>query len=158
MTDANFKTLWRISNHLTLDGNGGKKSGARWHSMGNRIVYLADSPMAAIVETLVHLDVDPEDMPDFYTLLAVSVPEGLAIQTLLLPDRDNWKQDLPLTRRIGDAWLASLETPLARVPSVIAPRTWNYLVNPLHAHAPQVQIAEVIKERFDNRLFRFGTR
>jgi RES domain-containing protein len=158
MTDANFKTLWRISNHLTLDGNGGKKSAARWHSMGNRIVYLADSPMAAIVETLVHLDVDSEDTPAFYTLLAVSVPERLAIQSLSLPDGDTWKQDLALTRRIGDAWLASLETPLARVPSVIAPRTWNYLVNPLHIHAPQVQISEIIKERFDNRLFRFGTR
>jgi RES domain-containing protein len=158
MTDAKFKTLWRISNHLTLDGNGGKKSGARWHSMGNRIVYLADSPMAAIVETLVHLDVDPEDTPASYTLLAVSVPEGLAVQSLSLPDGDSWKQDLPLTRRIGDAWLASLGTALARVPSVIAPRTWNYLVNPLHTHAHQVQIAEVIKERFDNRLFRFGTR
>jgi len=38
------------------------------------------------------------------------------------------------------------------------PRTWNYLLNPEHPDAKQVQIAEVIKERFDNRLFRFGTR
>jgi RES domain-containing protein len=63
-----------------------------------------------------------------------------------------------LTRQIGDAWLASLETALARVPSAILPRTWNYLLNPEHPDAKQVQIAEVIKERFDNRLFRFGTR
>jgi RES domain-containing protein len=158
MSNANFKTLWRISNHITLDGNGGKKSGARWHSVGNRIVYLADCPMAAIVETLVHLDIDSEDTPDFYTLLRVSVPEGLATQKLELPEADNWKQDLPLTRRLGDAWLASLKTPLARVSSGIAPRTWNFLLNPEHPDAKQVQIAEVIKERFDNRLFRFGAR
>jgi RES domain-containing protein len=158
MSDAIPKTLWRISNHITLDGNGGKKSGARWHSKGSRIVYLADSPMAAIVETLVHLDIDSEDTPDFYTLLRVSVPEGLTIQSLELPDGDDWKQDLALTERIGDAWLASGETLLARVPSVIAPRTWNYLLNPGHPDAMQVQIAEVIKERFDNRLFRFGPR
>jgi RES domain-containing protein len=63
-----------------------------------------------------------------------------------------------MTRRIGDEWLASLETPLARVPSAIMPRTWNYLLNPEHPGAKQVQIAEVIKERFDNRLFRFGAR
>lgn len=158
MTDAGSRTLWRISNHITLDGNGGKKSGARWHSVGNRIVYLADSPMAAIVETLVHLDIDSEDTPEFYSLLKVSVPEGLAIQSLELPDGDGWKQDLPLTRRMGDAWLASLGTPLGRVPSVIAPHTWNYLLNPAHPDAKQVGIAEVIKERFDNRLFRFGSR
>jgi RES domain-containing protein len=59
---------------------------------------------------------------------------------------------------MGDAWLATLETALARVPSVIAPHTWNYLLNPEHPDAKQVVVAEVIRERFDNRLFRFGTR
>jgi RES domain-containing protein len=158
MSNAISKTIWRISNHITLDGNGGKKSGARWHSKGKRIVYLADSPMAAIVETLVHLDIDSEDTPDFYTLLKVSAPEGPTNRALEHPAGDDWKHDLALTQRIGDAWLASGETLLARVPSVIAPHTWNYLLNPEHPDAKQVHIAEVIKERFDNRLFRFGSR
>jgi RES domain-containing protein len=158
MNDANFKALWRISNHITLDGNGGKKSGARWHSVGNRIVYLADSPMAAIVETLVHLDVDREDSPVSYTLLKVSLLDGLPVQSLDPASASEWKQNLELTRSIGNAWLASLITAIARVPSVIAPHTWNYLLNPEHPDAAQVQIVEVIKERFDNRLFRFGGR
>jgi RES domain-containing protein len=51
-----------------------------------------------------------------------------------------------------------LETQLARVPSVIAPQTWNYVLNPAHPGAKQVQVAEVLKERSDNRLFRFGAR
>jgi RES domain-containing protein len=59
---------------------------------------------------------------------------------------------------MGDAWLASRETALARAPSAIAPQTWNYLLNPEHPDAKQVQVAEVIRERFDNRLFRFGAR
>jgi RES domain-containing protein len=126
--------------------------------MGRRIVYLADSPMAALVETLVHLDIDSEDTPDSYILLNVAVPKGLRIKSLEPPDGDDWRQNLALTQGIGDVWLASGETPLARVPSVIAPRTWNYLLNPEHTDAKQVQIAEVIKERFDNRLFRFGSR
>jgi hypothetical protein len=37
------------------------------------------------------------------------------------------------------------------------PHTWNYLLNPEHPAASQVRIVEVIKERFDNRLFRFGS-
>lgn len=149
-------TLWRISNYLDLSGEGGRKASARWHTAGAKIVYLAESPMAALVETLVHLDVDSEDTPDFYTLLRISVPDDLAIQGLDPPAGSEWKQNRELTRRMGDAWLAALETPLARVPSVIAPRTWNYLLNPEHPDATQVQIAEVIKERFDNRLFRLG--
>ncbi|HEY1901633.1 MAG TPA: RES family NAD+ phosphorylase [Terracidiphilus sp.] len=158
MTINEPRALFRISNHITLDGNGGKKAGGRWHSMGNRIVYLSDSPMAAIVETLVHLDIDGEDTPDFYTLLKVSVPDSVAVQSLDPPAGTEWKQNLKLTRSIGDAWLASVKTSLARVPSAIAPHTWNYLLNPDHPDAKQVQIAEVIKERFDNRFFRLGTR
>ena len=149
---------WRISDYPDLSGEGGRKASARWHTAGSRIVYLAESPMSALVETLVHLDVDPEDTPDFYTLLKISVPDDFAFESLDPPAGIEWKQSFELTRTIGDVWLASLTTALARVPSVIAPYTWNYLLNPEHADAGKVQIAEIIKERFDNRLFRFGTR
>jgi RES domain-containing protein len=50
------------------------------------------------------------------------------------------------------------QTAWARVPSAIAPQTWNYLLNPEHSEAKKVKIVETIQERFDNRLFRFGTR
>jgi RES domain-containing protein len=158
MTDIELKTLWRISDFIDLSGEGGRKARARWHTAGSRIVYLAESPMAALVETLVHLEIDTEDTPDFYTLLKISIPDGLSIRSLDPPAGSDWKRDLELTRRLGDAWLASLETPLARVPSAIAPQTWNYLLNPEHPDAKQVTVAEAIKEQFDNRLFRFGAR
>ena len=153
-----MKTLWPISNYIDLGGWGGRKFSSCWTSLGRRVVYFAESPTAALVETLVHLEVESEDTPDFYTLLKIAVPDDLAIQPLDPPAGSEWKQDLELTRRIGDAWLASLETALARVPSAIAPHTWNYLLNPAHPDARQVQVAEVIKEHFDNRLFRFGAR
>ena len=52
--------FWRISDYIDLSGEGGRKAGARWHTAGSRIVYLAESPMAALVETLVHLEVESE--------------------------------------------------------------------------------------------------
>ena len=158
MIEARQKTLWRVSNYIDLSGEGGRKASARWHTAGSRVAYLADSPMSSLVESLVHLEVDSEDTPDFYTLLKISVPDGIAVRQLDPPAGTEWKEDLELTRRMGDAWLASMETPLARVPSVIAPHTWNYLLNPEHPDAKQVQVAEVIREQFDNRLFRFGAR
>ena len=151
-------TFWRVSNFIDLSGEGGRIASARWHTAGSRIVYLAESPMVALVESLVHLDVDSEDIPDFYTLLRISAPEELAVRRLDPPAGSEWRRDQEMTRRVGDAWLTSKETPLARVPSAIAPYTWNYLLNPEHPDAPKVEIAEVIRERFDNRLFRFGPR
>jgi len=97
-------------------------------------------------------------LPQFYQLLKVAVPDELVIKQLNTIAPTDWREHHEFTRAIGDAWLASLETALARVPSAIAPQTWNYLLNPEHPEAKQVTVAEAIKERFDNRLFRFGSR
>ena len=153
-----MKTLWRISNYIDLGGWGGRKFSSHWTSLGRRVVYFAESSTAALVETLVHLEVESEDTPDFYTLLKISIPDDLTIQSLDPSAGSEWKQDLKLTRRMGDTWLASRESALARVPSVIAPHTWNYLLNPEHPDAKKIEVAEVIRERFDNRLFHFGAR
>lgn len=152
-------TLWRISSHADLSGEGGRLASARWHTEGRRVVYLAESPVGAIIERLVHLmDMKPDGiLPRTYQLLRISMGGELEVKSLDPPaGMDWWVQEL-LTRKIGDTWLTSQETAFARVPSVIAPYTWNYLLNPEHPDAKRTRIAEVIKERFDNRLFRFGS-
>jgi RES domain-containing protein len=130
--------------------------------MGRPVVYLTENPASAMLERIVHmidLDVNEDgNLPRFYQLLQVSVPDEVAIKQLNTLTPTDWREHLEFTRGIGDIWLASGETALARVPSAIVPRTWNYLLNPEHPDAREVQIAEVVKEKFDNRLFRFNTR
>lgn len=151
-----MSTFWRISNYPDLSGKGGRISSARWHSQGSAIVYLTDSPASAMLERMVHLQDGNGKLPEFYDLLEILAPESLSIKDLLpLPDT-GWKVNLSLTRRLGDSWLTSLETSLARVPSAIVPRTWNVLLNPAHPDAKQVKVESVLHERFDNRLFQFG--
>jgi RES domain-containing protein len=152
--------LWRISNYLDLSGEGALGTSGRWHTEGRPVVYLADCPAGALLERIVHLMDRNEDgiLPRFYQLLQITVADELAIKPLNTLAPTDWKERFDFTRAIGDTWLASLETPLARVPSAIAPQTWNYLLNPEHPDAKKIEIAEVIKERFDNRLFRFGSR
>jgi len=153
-------SLWRISNYLDLSGEGALGTSGRWHTEGRLVVYLADSPAGALLERIVHLMDRNQDgiLPQFYQLLKVAVPDEHVIKQLNTIALVDWKERPEFTRNLGDAWLASMETPLARVPSVIAPQTWNYILNPEHPDAKQVVVAEVIKERFDNRLFRFGAR
>jgi len=111
-----------------------------------------------MLEILVHLQYRHGRLPQTYDLLRVEVSEAMAVQ-MLDPSREAaWKELPEFTRQIGDAWLASLETPLARVPSAILPHTWNHLLNPEQPQAKQARIVEGITERFDNRLFRFGLR
>lgn len=151
-------TLWRISNRADLSGWGGRKYASRWSSLGKRVVYLAECPAGAMLEVLVHLKGRAEQIPRIFTLLEIEAPEHIVARNIFpLADTD-WKERPESTQRIGDAWLASRESPLARVPSAIMPRTWNVLLNPEHPDAAHVKIATVIHERFDNRLFRFGAR
>lgn len=153
-------TLWRISDFIDLSGKGGRGASARWHTKGSLIVYLADCPAGALLERIVHMTdmYDDAFLPRFYQLLKIAVPDELAIKPLNALAPADWKERFEFTRAIGDAWLASMETALARVPSVLAPQTWNYLLNPEHPDAKQVVVAEVIREQFDNRLFQFGSR
>lgn len=144
--------LWRISNYQTLNGVGGLTYSARWHNAGRPIVYLADHPAGALLETLVHLNVDDEDVPDGFTLLEVEIADKMIVKDLAVPDGD-WRADLSGTRRAGDRWLVGGKSLLARMPSAVVPRSWNYLLNPLHPDARKARIASVFAERYDLRLF-----
>jgi RES domain-containing protein len=146
--------LWRISDRLTLNGQGGIDYSARWNIAGRPVVYLAGSPAGAMLEVLVHLEVEPDDLPDAYTLLQIAVPGLVAIQDIAVPEEINWKSDLAVTRRLGDEWLMTTNAPLGRVPSSIMPDTWNYLLNPVHPDAKQIVIASATEAYLDWRLFR----
>jgi len=123
-------------------------------------VYLAETPAGAMLETIVHLmDLDREErgnLPSTYDLIKVQVPDGISTKPLNTLATIGWQNRMEFSQKTGDTWLTSMETALARVPSAIMPYTWNYLLNAEHPDARQVTIAEVIKERFDNRLFRLG--
>ena len=69
--------LWRISNHADLSGEGGRVVGGRWHSRGRPVVYLAEHPALALVENIVHLEIDPDDLPDTYQLIEVDLPDDV---------------------------------------------------------------------------------
>ena len=146
--------LWRISEYISLDGEGGRWADGRWNSAGNPVVYLAASPPGALIEALVYLELDEDDFPPIYTLLRITVPQSLSIYTMRVPTGNDWMTTPALTRKLGDAWLKSQRSALARVPSAIVPNTFNYLLNPLHKDAHRIRIAESLRAVFDLRLLR----
>src|ERR1043166_2080702 len=77
--------LWRVSNHADLSGQGGRRAAGRWHERGQPVVYLAEHAGIAVLETLVHLGVDPEDVPSHYQMLTIDVPEGVAAEEITEP-------------------------------------------------------------------------
>lgn len=145
--------VWRISNHLALDGSGGLRASGRWHSRGRRIVYCALNPATALLEMLVHAEIDAADLPVSYRLMKIDVPDDLPHQRInvdeLPPD---WRQDIGLTRRLGDDWLASGATPLLLVPCAVVAETDNMLINPAHPESARIRLIESRDHPLDGRL------
>ena len=147
--------LWRISNYADLLGIGGMEASARWHTAGRPIVYLAESPSSALLEILVHLETDEDDRPDTYQILKVEAPDDIPVMKVSLTSLPaDWKNNEEATREIGDAWLERSGSALMRVPSVIMPETYNWLLNPRHADAKKVIILHSEKHLYDSRLFK----
>ncbi len=146
-------TLWRISNYADLLGMGGMQASARWHTAGQPVVYLAENPSSALLEILVHLELDDVHRPDTYQLLKIQAPDDLLHEEIPSSMPESWQHDELETQAIGDAWLARGETALLRVPSAIVPETWNWVLNPRHAQARQLTIVRVERYPYDGRLF-----
>jgi RES domain-containing protein len=138
---------WRLCRapYAVLDGEGARRFGGRWNSPGRKLVYLADHPALAVLEVLVHLDLLPEDLPDDYVLLRVTLPDQPAAEPTAATAE---------TRAVGDLWLASLSSAVLSVPSVLVPHAMNLLLNPLHPAAVAAHVTDSTAFRFDPRLLR----
>jgi RES domain-containing protein len=145
--------LWRISNYATLEGRGGLYASGRWHTEGRAIIYFAESPAGALVEALVHLELNPAHFPRSYRLLKAEASDELAIQTITDLPRD-WIPNQITTRTIGDEWLALGKSLLLKVPSAILPETFNVLMNPAHPEAAGVRVLWHEKYPWDARLLK----
>jgi RES domain-containing protein len=144
-------TLWRVSNHASLDGAGGLRASGRWHNRGKRIVYCAPNPATALLEILVHAEVDIVDIPVTIRYLEIEVPDSMAVESLdVSAGGVAWTQGK--SRRTGDEWLSSKRSALLRVPSVIVPATWNVLINPAHIESDHIRIVRTHRHAFDRRL------
>ena len=113
-----------------FDGEGSKLFGGRWNSKGKRCVYTGGSQSLSMLELLVHLRDDT--ILDQYTLFTVSLMEEDVLALSEFPDNWNEYPAPPDTAVIGDQWLEQAPSLALRVPSVIVPREYNYLINPSH--------------------------
>lgn len=136
--------------YARLDGEGSRAVGGRWNSPGRPVVYMAQSIALAVLENLVHMS--RQDYPTGYVIVEVIIPDHVRVLDYAklvdveAPDRVSELQT-------GDGWLARGESAVLRVPSFVAPREWNYLINPKHLDFAQIKIEVPVPMQFDVRLF-----
>ena len=137
--------------YADLSGEGARLVGDRWNSPGWAALYLAESRALAVLEVLVHLDLDERTMPDDYVIMAVDFSA--------LKGMSNWVEQGPSAppsdlecRAIGDAFLASARALALRVPSIIVPASSNFVLNPAHPLIDKLKIGGLEPFAFNQRL------
>jgi RES domain-containing protein len=143
---------WRLSNHVSLDGFGGMVASGRWHSKGRPIVYLSNCSSTALLEILVHHELERELLPSGLHLLEVGIPDDIHVEAIAESDlAADWRGRHALTRRLGDEWLSAARGALLRVPCAVIPEI-NLLFNPEHPDSNRIGIKHSAPYSIDRRL------
>jgi RES domain-containing protein len=150
-------TAWRITKakHVAtaLTGEGSFLVSGRWNSKGKRMVYASQSLSLAALETLIRLDNVGHLASYLYCRIDLPEEKVARLNLSLLPPY--WKDDVNLTRSLGDGWLDQREALAIAVPSAVIDVEWNYLINPHHpdfSSRAQVRVSEFSPFTFDPRL------
>ena len=119
----------------------------RWHRLGTPVVYCTDHPSTALLEILVHAT--RQTVPDFYQLIEIEAPDDVSVEYL---DTDIQSTDIEATRELGSTFLEARRHALLRIPSIIMPKAYNFVLNPKHSDAAGIFISNLYRYPFDSRL------
>ena len=132
--------------YADLSGDGARLYGGRCNPPGIAAVYSSENIALAVLEVLVH--VDKAEMPSDYVVMAIRFA-GRRVRRGRRAELSGLGQ---LTAgRFRESYF---QQPILRVPSVIVPREYNYVLLP-DAQGFEAEVAWIEPLDFDRRLFSF---
>ena len=127
--------------------------GGRWNSPGLGVIYASRSYAGALLECLAHAGIGR--VPRTHVAVEIAIPGTVTVERLdesVLPP--GWDHaDLRVARALGDAWLRSRRTAVLVVPSVVARKEANVLINPQHPDFSAIAAGAPEPVIWDARLF-----
>lgn len=112
-----------------LKGTGAKLFGGRWNHIDIPCIYTAESRALSVLEYAVNVNVD--FIPRALSICIFEIEENqvYSLQEEELPG--NWRQS-PAPRSTKDFGTKLLEKkyPIIKIPSIIIPTEFNYILNP----------------------------
>lgn len=151
--------LYRITGATyaeALDGMGAalRLEGGRWNPPGVPMIYASESRALAFAEVVAHFK-ELRRFPVDHCLVTYTVKGTKGIRRLM-PEQvpQDWNAPGPpyprSTQALGSVFITGNDL-LMRVPSVIIPHEWNYLINP-HSVPGRLTIASVEDFKLDPRF------
>ena len=154
-------SLWRIASEAPayrandMSGQGAERSGGRWNPRGTPMVYASTTRALACLETMMHL-AGTRVLPLNRYLVEVIVPTACWAARAKFPtaQQPTWDALPPGMASLtwGNAWIKSMRTLVAEVPSVVVPEERNVLINPRHADVSQIRTVVRRRWTYDGRV------
>lgn len=147
---------WRISAFPGLQGTGGQFTDGRWHTKPRSVIYAAEHPALAMIETLANLRITLATLPLSLKLIEIDIeiaPGAAIARAPKLPD--GWQANEPATQSIGNQWLDSQTGVVMAIPSALIADSTNFLINTAHpAAVNSLREINVNPFWFDKRFIR----
>jgi len=127
--------------------------GGRWNSPGVGVIYASSTYAGAMLECLAHAGIGR--VPRTHVAVEIAIAEAVAVErtddTSLPAGWDH--ADLRVARGFGDAWIRERRSAVLVVPSVVARREGNVLINPKHRDFSDIVARTPEPVVWDARLF-----
>lgn len=146
--------IYRITDSIWADKLVASGRPARWNSKDVEMLYFEQSASLACLENIVHRSsIELNDKT--FVLIIVQSPNDFNVinkNELAVGWNEVSPKAFSICRSIGDHWIMSNSSLLLRVPSVISPNEYNFLVNPKHHDFYKLKIVAVSPFLFDKRV------
>ena len=146
---------WRIADGRfdPFSAIGASLLGGRWNSPALGVICASGSYVGAMLECLAHAGIGR--MPKTHVATLIAIAGDVSVER---HDENSlpagWDDsDLRMARSFGDAWIRDQRTAVLVVPSVLARKDGNVLLNPQHPEFTKITAGMPEPVIWDARLF-----
>lgn len=152
------RRVWRITNKRYADsafsGEGARLWGGRFNSPKTPAVYTSSSISLALLEILVQTN----DRSNLEKMILFHADIPINLIQIPSPDQlpEQWDH-IPVSKAsqlYGDEWISNKKLPALRIPSVVVPLEFNYVINPQHELINQINISDSQSLPLDSRFYK----
>jgi RES domain-containing protein len=140
----------KYANDLT--GEGARLNGGRWNNKLTPCIYTSESRALALLEYTVNVNID--EVPRVLSYVVFEIPDKGIFELTKAKLPGDWK-NTPApssTKQFGTDLLNAAKYAVLKIPSIVVPEEFNYILNPKHRDSKKFKILEITDFIFDVRI------
>jgi RES domain-containing protein len=144
--------LYRIVQAKYANGLYASGIQGRWNATGELVIYASESRALACLENLVYRN--GYGLQSLYRILVLELSDDVVQEEIRAEHMpEGWNDPMSLIcRKIGSKWIRENRSCVLRVPSVIVPQEYNFVINMRYSEFPQLKLTEIEVFQFDRRF------